>query len=415
MNSRSFLTLSLCATLFIFVGVGLYVMYATSLIAVASNSDSLVWTQNAGRGIVVPACNASVPPSSGGSGGDSSGGKSGGSTFNCQLANSGRVTLNRGATGQNTITIDRTSGTTRRVTLSVSGLPSGASGSFGDVSGCSPDCTDVLRITTSRSTPTGTFRITVTGLPLGRTTSFNLVINAPPSSPELDLRVNNQSAITVKPNQTFYLTWSSDRVSNCWAWGGDNNWWNKDNDNSGSAAISSAYGTHSAYQSTGEAHEILVVGVTTYRASCNALSSFNTPFHTLTSWLGVPQVFAQMGGVNDADTGTVVDEVVPPPGGSPSPPPTSSELPIASLTASPPLISPGQFSTLQWTCTSATSGSINNGVGVVCNSLASCSAGGTKAVSPAQTTKYTLTCTNTVGSDTDDVTVLVGIIEETRP
>ena len=57
---------------------------------------------------------------------------------------------------------------------------------------------------------------------------------------------------------------------------------------------------------------------------------------------------------------------------------------IASFTASPVIVAPGQSSTLSWTTVGATSASIDNGVGPVPTS-------GSVAVNPAQGTRYTLT------------------------
>ena len=50
-----------------------------------------------------------------------------------------------------------------------------------------------LRITTTASTPPGTFPITVTGSPLNKTTTFNLVVNAVP----FDYALTNSGPITV--------------------------------------------------------------------------------------------------------------------------------------------------------------------------------------------------------------------------
>jgi len=64
---------------------------------------------------------------------------------------------------------------------------------------------------------------------------------------------------------------------------------------------------------------------------------------------------------------------------------------VLSFTAMPSTISSGQTSTLSWNVVGATSVSIDNGIGTV-------AASGTIAVSPAATTMYNLTATNTVGS-----------------
>ena len=66
---------------------------------------------------------------------------------------------------------------------------------------------------------------------------------------------------------------------------------------------------------------------------------------------------------------------------------------IASFTATPATLNPGQSSTLAWSTTGATSLSINQGVGDVTGTT-------TRSVTPAVTTTYTLTATNAVGSTT---------------
>ncbi len=75
--------------------------------------------------------------------------------------------------------------------------------------------------------------------------------------------------------------------------------------------------------------------------------------------------------------------------------------PTATFTASPTSIAAGQSSTLSWSATNATTVSINQGIGTVAVS-------GTRSVSPAATTTYTLTATNSTGSTTATTTVTVG-------
>jgi len=66
---------------------------------------------------------------------------------------------------------------------------------------------------------------------------------------------------------------------------------------------------------------------------------------------------------------------------------------INSFSADSPSITVGEFSTLSWSVTDATTVTIDNGVGTVALS-------GTTTVSPVTTTTYTLTATNTAGSVT---------------
>lgn len=99
--------------------------------------------------------------------------------FDYSLSNSGGITVNQGLSGSNTITAALVGGTSESVSFSASGLPSGASASFNPIS-CSPNCSSELTISTTASTPGGIYLITITGAPLGKTTTFNLTVNAPP-------------------------------------------------------------------------------------------------------------------------------------------------------------------------------------------------------------------------------------------
>jgi len=80
----------------------------------------------------------------------------------------------------------------------------------------------------------------------------------------------------------------------------------------------------------------------------------------------------------------------------------TNPTPAADLAATPNTIPLGQSSTLTWTSSNAVSCSIDQGIGNVALS-------GTKIVSPASTTVYTLTCTGSTGQsagDNETVTVL---------
>jgi hypothetical protein len=99
--------------------------------------------------------------------------------FDYSLSNSGvsSVTKTSGnAFTQNTITKTLQNGTSQAVTLSLSGVPANVTYSISN-SSCSPNCSSVITFTVAPSAPVGTHRITVTGSPLGRTTTFSLVIN----------------------------------------------------------------------------------------------------------------------------------------------------------------------------------------------------------------------------------------------
>ncbi len=93
--------------------------------------------------------------------------------FDFSMSNSGGVTVTRGSSGANKVTVTLTSGSTQPVSLSCSGLPSGASCSFNPTS-ADPTYSSTLTITTSSSTPKGTCTITVsaTGGGKSHTTQF---------------------------------------------------------------------------------------------------------------------------------------------------------------------------------------------------------------------------------------------------
>ena len=77
-----------------------------------------------------------------------------------------------------------------------------------------------------------------------------------------------------------------------------------------------------------------------------------------------------------------------------------NELPTVSISAMPVSISDGESAILFWNTTNTDSASIDQGLGDVTGTTL-------HSVSPAATTTYTITATNTYGSRTDSVTVLV--------
>src|SRR6185436_9415991 len=95
--------------------------------------------------------------------------------FNYILTNSGNITVTQGGAGTNTITATLTSGPDQSVSFSAAGLPSGATAEFSPGS-CILTCTSQLTISTTGSTPVGTFPITVTGSPLSKTTAFSFTV-----------------------------------------------------------------------------------------------------------------------------------------------------------------------------------------------------------------------------------------------
>lgn len=85
----------------------------------------------------------------------------------------------------------------------------------------------------------------------------------------------------------------------------------------------------------------------------------------------------------------------------PPPPPPKAQAPrIDTFAAEPSTIERGQSATLRWSIANATNMSIDPGVGAV-------QANGTRQVSPATSTTYTLTASGAGGMDTRAVTVTV--------
>ena len=101
-----------------------------------------------------------------------------GGGFEFSLSNSSGIATTQGGSGLNTVTVALTGGTTQTVTLSASGLPSGASASFNPTSG-NPTFTSTCTISTLSSTLAGSYTVTVTGTGGGktRTTTFTLTVN----------------------------------------------------------------------------------------------------------------------------------------------------------------------------------------------------------------------------------------------
>ncbi len=75
---------------------------------------------------------------------------------------------------------------------------------------------------------------------------------------------------------------------------------------------------------------------------------------------------------------------------------------INSFLANPSTITVGESSNLSWSVTDATTVTIDNGIGSVALS-------GTTTVTPVTTTTYTLTATNSTGSITAPITIIVGL------
>lgn len=95
----------------------------------------------------------------------------------------------------------------------------------------------------------------------------------------------------------------------------------------------------------------------------------------------------------------------------PPPPPPPPNTTAATLTASPATITAGQFSTLTWTSTNATSVTINPAIPQ--EDVTNMPLNGQGSVTPAQTTTYTFTATGTNGTATATATVTVNQVPPT--
>ena len=122
-----------------------------------------------------------------------------------------------------TVSTTLTAGTSQPVDFSASGLPSGTTATFNPVT-CSPPCTSTLTLSTSPTTPTGTYPLTVTAKGGGvvRTASLSLTVTATSSCPNVptsyptttwdrvwcDAALINKLADTPdEPNEKFDNNW----------------------------------------------------------------------------------------------------------------------------------------------------------------------------------------------------------------
>ncbi len=118
-------------------------------------------------------------------------------------------TLQRGASGNYGVTINPTNGFSSAVTLSVSGLPTGATGTF------TPNpatASSTLAVTTAGTTPAGTYPLTITGVSgtLTHTTTVSLTVTAPdfslsatPASQTLQRGASGNYGVTISPTNGF--------------------------------------------------------------------------------------------------------------------------------------------------------------------------------------------------------------------
>ena len=106
-----------------------------------------------------------------------------------------------------TATVTPGTGFTGTVALSVSGLPTGATGSFSPAT-ISGSGSSTLNVTTSGTTPTGTFALTITGTSgtLTHTTTVSLVVNAPM---DFSLSISPGSQNVIQGNSTSFTATST--------------------------------------------------------------------------------------------------------------------------------------------------------------------------------------------------------------
>ena len=123
--------------------------------------------------------------------------------FSIAATPSGQTVI-QGASTIYTATVTPSNGFTGTVTFSVSGVPSGGSGSFNPTS-VTTSGNSTLTVTTSTTTPAGSYPLTITGASgsLSRTTSVTLVVQAAPK-PDFSLSVSPSSQTVIRGAGTSY-------------------------------------------------------------------------------------------------------------------------------------------------------------------------------------------------------------------
>jgi hypothetical protein len=103
-------------------------------------------------------------------------------------------TVNAGSAASTTVSTAVTSGSAQSVSLSATGLPSGASASFSPAS-VTAGSSSTLTISTSASTPGGTYPITITGTAASgsHSTSYSLTVNGTPPANDFSIAVSPTS------------------------------------------------------------------------------------------------------------------------------------------------------------------------------------------------------------------------------
>jgi hypothetical protein len=114
-------------------------------------------------------------------------------------------TVVAGSATSYTATVTPANGFTGTVNLTVSGLPSGASGNFTPAPVTGGSGSSTLAVTTTAATPPGTYALTITGASgsLVHSTSVTLVVNPPPA-PDFTLSVTPSSRSVHRGTATTY-------------------------------------------------------------------------------------------------------------------------------------------------------------------------------------------------------------------
>jgi hypothetical protein len=121
--------------------------------------------------------------------------------FSLSASPASQSVLQGGSTSYS-VTVTPTGGFTGSVTLSVSGLPSGATGTFNP----NPTtATSTLNVSTAATTPTGSYVLTITGTSgaLTRTTTVTLVVQ-PPAAADFSLSPSPASQTVIQGAATSY-------------------------------------------------------------------------------------------------------------------------------------------------------------------------------------------------------------------
>ncbi|HTD25177.1 MAG TPA: malectin domain-containing carbohydrate-binding protein [Terriglobales bacterium] len=118
-------------------------------------------------------------------------------------ATPGSQTVAAGSNTSYTVAVAAKNGFTGTVGLGISGLPSGASGSFNPTS-VSGSGSSALTVTTSSSTPAGTYTLTITGTSgsLSHSAGVTLVVTATPPQPPSNLTAAATSSSAISLNWT---------------------------------------------------------------------------------------------------------------------------------------------------------------------------------------------------------------------